>query len=217
MGKGRPRKASDEAVYAAATRAMARRLPTELTLADIAEEAGVTAGALVQRFGSKRALLARLMDRFSRSAPAMFAALRERAASPLGALYEYADAMACLAPDPDTLARNLAWLHHDLADPEFRGRLSAHARASRREIRRLIETAIEAGELSPDVESTALAEAVEAMVSGSLMSAAVHGGSATSIVRRALAMLLAPWLASASKVRPKRARSPRARGPRGSP
>src|SRR5687768_12664904 len=53
----RPRKVSDDEVFAAAMRAMSRVGPGELTLALIAEEAGVTAGALVQRFGSRRQLL----------------------------------------------------------------------------------------------------------------------------------------------------------------
>ena len=53
----RPRKVSDDDIYMAAQRAMSRLGPGELTLADIAAEAGVTAGLLVQRFGSKRDLL----------------------------------------------------------------------------------------------------------------------------------------------------------------
>ena len=53
----RPRKVSDEEVFAAAHRATNRLAPSELTLAEIAAEAGVTAGALAQRFGSKRELL----------------------------------------------------------------------------------------------------------------------------------------------------------------
>jgi AcrR family transcriptional regulator len=48
----RPRKVSDEEVFAAAHRATLRLAPSELTLAEIAAEAGVTAGALAQRFGS---------------------------------------------------------------------------------------------------------------------------------------------------------------------
>ena len=59
----RPRKVSDEEVFAATYRAMQRLGPGDLTLAEIAAEAGVTAGALAQRFGSKRALLLALADR----------------------------------------------------------------------------------------------------------------------------------------------------------
>ena len=51
---GRRQKVTDEDVFAAAARVMSRRGPHELTLAEIAAEAGVTAGRLVQRFGSKR-------------------------------------------------------------------------------------------------------------------------------------------------------------------
>ena len=44
-------------VFAAVVRVMLRVGPADLTLGAIAAEAGLTAGALVQRFGSKRALL----------------------------------------------------------------------------------------------------------------------------------------------------------------
>ena len=53
----RRRKAEDADVFAALVRVMHRRGPAELTLREIAAEAGVTAGALVQRFGSKREML----------------------------------------------------------------------------------------------------------------------------------------------------------------
>src|SRR5579863_723351 len=53
----RRRKAEDEDVFSALVRVMLRRGPSELTLREIAAEAGITAGALVQRFGSKRAML----------------------------------------------------------------------------------------------------------------------------------------------------------------
>jgi AcrR family transcriptional regulator len=53
----RRQKAEDADVFAALVRLMHRRGPAELTLREIAAEAGVTAGALVQRFGSKRAML----------------------------------------------------------------------------------------------------------------------------------------------------------------
>src|SRR4026207_2519884 len=53
----RRRKAEDADVFAALVRVMRRRGPADLTLREIGAEAGVTAGALVQRFGSKRAML----------------------------------------------------------------------------------------------------------------------------------------------------------------
>jgi AcrR family transcriptional regulator len=72
----RPRKASDDEIFAATYRAMNRLGPGELTLAEIAAEAGLTAGALVQRFGSKRALLLSLAARHAASAGELLAGLR---------------------------------------------------------------------------------------------------------------------------------------------
>ena len=63
----RRRKVSDDEIFDAAQRAMTRHGPHELTLADIATEADVTPGLLVQRFGSKRALFLTLAERFARS------------------------------------------------------------------------------------------------------------------------------------------------------
>ncbi len=53
----RPRQNTDLEILYAAFRAIARLGPSKLTLADVAREANVSAASLVQRFGSKRALL----------------------------------------------------------------------------------------------------------------------------------------------------------------
>ena len=53
----RPRTISDEELIAATVRVMSRLGPVKMTLAAVAEEAGVTAATLVQRFGSKRRLM----------------------------------------------------------------------------------------------------------------------------------------------------------------
>src|ERR1051326_8512001 len=108
--KPRRRKVSDEEVFGAAQRAMQQRGPHELTLADIAAEAGVTPGLLVQRFGSKRDLLLAVSERFAQSAPAVFAVLKAAHPEPLAALRAYAVCMADLASTPDALSRNLAYL-----------------------------------------------------------------------------------------------------------
>ena len=89
MSPNRPRVTDDE-IFAAAHRAMTRRGPHELTLADIAREAGVSAGRLVQRFGSKRGLLLTLAERFAGSAGTVFAGLRSARQTPLAALRAYA-------------------------------------------------------------------------------------------------------------------------------
>src|SRR5262245_49922324 len=171
---GRPQKVTDDEVFSAAQRVMSRRGPHELTLADIAEEAGVTAGRLVQRFGSKRALLVALSERFAGSAAPVFAGLRTAHAGPLAALRAYAACMADLAPTPEALLRNLAYLQGDLADEELRGHLVENARASRKEIEALLAAAAAAGELRRDVDVRSLARTVETVISGSLMTWATY-------------------------------------------
>ena len=192
---GRRQKVTDEEVFAAAQRVMSRHGPHELTLADIAAEAGVTAGRLVQRFGSKRALLVVLSERFAGSAGVVFAGLRAAHGGPLATLRAYAACMADLAPTPEALLRNLAYLQGDLADDVLRGHLVENARATRGEIETLIEAAAAAGELRRDVNVPALARTVETVVGGSLMSWATYReGNAVDWIGEDLEAVLAPWL-----------------------
>jgi AcrR family transcriptional regulator len=195
----RPRKASDEAVFLATTRVMLRSGPSQITLAEIAAEAGPTAGALVQRFGSKRGLLLTLAERFANSTAEMFDRLRAADPSALATLYAYADCMAGMADSPDALAHHLAWLQQDLTDPDFRRYTLIHARASRRELLRLVQQGIDEGTLKKDVEPAALARAIEVTVSGSLMSWAIHQeGKATTWMRHDLEALLERYLTTAA-------------------
>ena len=192
----RRRKVSDDEVFAAAQRAMTRRGPHELTLADIAAEAGITPGLLVQRFGSKRALLLTLSERFARSAPAVFEELRKGHREPLATLRAYGACMADLAPTPEALSRNLAYLQIDLTDDAFRSHLLANARATRREIESLLRSAVVAGELQKDVDARRLARTIETVIGGSLMSwACYREGSAAAWIRHDLDAVLQPHLA----------------------
>jgi AcrR family transcriptional regulator len=194
----RPRKVSDEEVFAAAHRATTRLAPSELTLAEIAAEAGVTAGALAQRFGSKRALLLALSRAAASSSGDFLRELRTAHASPLSAVRAYAECMAGLARSPAALARNLAYLQIDLADPEFREQLALHARTTRTGLRHLIEEAVTAGELRDDTDVAALARVVEITVSGALVTWAMYEdeGPADRWMRDAVDAVLAPYLAA---------------------
>lgn len=190
-------KVTDDEIFAAVQRAMTRKGPHELTLAHIAVEAGVSPGRLVQRFGSKRALLLTLAERFAGSAGAVFDGLRAAHPDSLAALRAYATCMADLAATPDTLARNLAYLQIDLTDPEFRGHLLRNARATRRELEALVRSAIVEGALSGDVDPGGLARTIEAVISGSLMTwACYREGPAGVWMRRDLDAVLQPYLAA---------------------
>lgn len=192
---GRPRKVSDDEVFVGAYKAMQRLGPGDLTLADIAVEAGVTAGALVQRFGSKRDLLLKLSEHFSRGAGEMFAALRQAHRSPLAAIRAYADCMAGMAATPEALIRNLSYLQIDLTDPAFRTHLAQSARATRAELQKLIRDAIDAGEMLPSTNPKQLARTVEAVIGGSMMSwAHYQEGKAAKWIRDDLNAVLRPYL-----------------------
>jgi AcrR family transcriptional regulator len=191
----RPRKVTDDDVFVAAQRVMSRLGPAELTLAHIAGEAGLTAGALVQRFGSKRDLMLRLMERFSGGTAEIFAELRRGHRSPLAVLRAYAECMADMASSPEALLRNFAYYQMDLTDPEFRRHLAASAAATRVELQRLIKAAITGGELVPETNARQLARTIEAVVGGSMLSWATHQhGPAAKWMRDDLNAVLKPYI-----------------------
>jgi AcrR family transcriptional regulator len=188
----RPRKVTDEEVFAAAYRVMTRQGPTEVTLAEMAREAGVTAGALVQRFGSKRDLLLALVAGVAAESGAMFQALRSAHPSPLATVRAYADCMAGMGESPAALAHSLSWLQLDLTDPDFHRHAKAQAQATRAELRALLDEAVAARELPSATDTAALARAVEVTVSGSLMTWAIYQeGRAVDWVRADVESLLA--------------------------
>jgi AcrR family transcriptional regulator len=200
----RPRKVTDEQLFAAAHAVMNRVGPGELTLAAIAREAGVTAAVLVQRFGSKRDLLLALSARFAEGADGLIAGFAKRHRSPLAALRAYGACTAGLAESPAALARSLAYLQIDLTDPDFRAHLVAQARATRAGLRRLVDAAVRAGELVPEVRASRLARTLEAVISGSLLTWAFYQeGDAAQWMRAHVDAVLAPYL---SKRRPQRSR-----------
>jgi AcrR family transcriptional regulator len=193
MSPRRP-KVSDEEIFAAAGRVMSRVGPAQLMLADIAAEAGLTAGALVQRFGSKRDLLLAVSARAAETTPTMFAELRAGHVSPLAALRAYGDCLAAMGESPSALAHHLAYLQMDLTDPEFHRHTMEQAHATRAALRGLVIAAVDAGELAPWVDADSLARTIEVTVGGSLMAWAFYReGNAVDWVREDLDAVLRPY------------------------
>jgi AcrR family transcriptional regulator len=189
-------KVTDDEILAAAQRAMARHGPHELTLAHIADEAGVTAGRLVQRYGSKRDLMVSLSQQFAVSASDTFARLRAQGGTALATIRAYATCVAALAPTPEALLRNVAYLHVDLADDALRESLLSNARQSRKEIEALVKAAVRNGELVTSVDAPGLARTIETIIGGSLMAWATYReGAAATYMHKDLDAVLAPWIA----------------------
>lgn len=209
----RPRKASDDDVFAAAIRVMGRVGPADLTLTAIAAEAGVTAGALVQRFGSKLALLRALSKGAAEHSRDLAAEFRAAHPSPLAALIAYARCVAGLAPSPAALARNLAYLQLDLTDRHLYPPLLKQARATREAYRTFAADAVRAGELAAGSDVAAVARLLDTAVTGSLMTWAVYReGPAADWIEHDVRAALAPYLAPLPPARRTRTSSGRRPG-----
>lgn len=189
----RPRETSDEEILAATARVMQRRSPTQLTLADVAKEAGVVPATLIQRFGTKRGLLLTLCGTAPGGVAGQFAAARVRHKSPLKALIElYADCTS-FAPTPEAMANGLAWLQNDLTEPDFHSITLAQFRAIREETKRMLDEAVAAGELR-NCDTGELARLIQHLNGGAMVAWAVYRqGSVSSWVRRELEALLKPY------------------------
>jgi AcrR family transcriptional regulator len=192
----RRRKAEDADVFAAMVRVMLRVGPAELTLSAIATEAGVTAGALVQRFGSKRELLHAHARYAAATGDIGFGAPRTaRTSSPLGALRAVTAVYARLAGSPRAALRNLAYLHNDLADPVLRRHLLRLKRATRVRYEQLLADAIAAGELRAETDVQALARMIEVTLGGSFLAWTLYReGPAARHLREDLDAALRPYL-----------------------
>src|SRR5687767_15871421 len=109
--------------------------------------------------------------------------------------------MAGLAQSPAALARNLAYLQIDLADPDFRAQLSVQARATRAGLRNLLDAAVRAGELAPGTDVATLARTVEVVVSGSLLTWALyHEAPADQWIRDDVDAVLIPYLGPTTRL-----------------
>ena len=100
----RPRATSDSDILAATYRVVSRQGPN-LTLADVAREAGISPATLVQRFGSKRGLLLAFAGEGAKGMPEQFKSIRGASRSALAAVYATADCMAAMAETPETLVQ----------------------------------------------------------------------------------------------------------------
>jgi len=189
----RPRETSDEAILAATMRAMQRRGPAQLTLSDVAKEAGVVPATLIQRFGTKRQLLLATCKSGTADVGAQFAAARAKFKSPAKALVELYVQCASFAATPESVANGLAYLQNDFTDPEFHAITLTQFKALWRETRKLLDEAVRAGELAP-CDTAQLARLFQQINGGSMLDWAVYRrGRLADWLREDLEALLKPY------------------------
>ncbi len=193
----RPRTVSDEAILEAATRVISRIGPATLTLAAVAVEAGLSPATLVQRFGSKRALLLALREGGAERVRAQLRARDNEHVSILETLIRNLQRLALPVADPVAFSNQLAMLHQDLSDPLFLCQTQAYARAMHTEIVRLLEQAADARELKDWVDTEQIARSLETAYNGALITWAIERAGPLEVwLRRELRAVLKPWRAS---------------------
>jgi AcrR family transcriptional regulator len=183
---------TDGAVLAAAGRVFARVGPARFTLADVAAEAGLAPATLVQRFGSKRALMLAFAEHAATLARRPFEQARQRVAEPLGALRAALLIASRATKSRRELTHSLAFLLEDLVDEELRAHAARHARWTEASIRELLDGAVERGQLTAH-DTTRLARAVQAAWNGALIQWGIRGrGSLGAWIATVVDTLLEP-------------------------
>jgi len=175
----------------------------DLTLADVAKEAGVVPATIIQRFGTKRDLLLANCKAWTADVAGQFAAARAKHGSPLKTLLELFVEFSGFAAAPESMANFLAYLQIDLSDPEFRAVLLVQFATMRDETKKLLDDAVATRELKP-CDTGELARLVQQVNGGAMLDwAAYRKGSLAAWIRRAVEGLLAPY-------RPRKRRKSRA-------
>lgn len=185
---------SDEAVLAAVIRLIQRIGPEQLTLASAAAEVGLSASTLVQRFGSKRALLL-AADQW---AVEQWVGGMD-SVPPGGSALDRMIAGLVYTVDPATsgeeMANSVSLLQVSLADSEFHESTRDGAVRLRTKIAERLSEAVAGRELSPQTNIVALAELVEITYHGAMISWAIHrNGTLVSSLKARFDQLLRPYL-----------------------
>src|SRR6478735_6882275 len=115
----RPRTFDDAHVLQAMGKVLLARGPAGLTLAAVGAEAGIAASTLLQRFGSRRALLLAFARSQGDVPKAVFDAATQAHPAPLDALVEALVALAKPFGAKEARAQGLSFLQADMVDDEL--------------------------------------------------------------------------------------------------
>jgi AcrR family transcriptional regulator len=195
----RPRTVSDQQIFAATARMMGELGPAKLTLARVARAAGLSPATLVQRFGSKRALLLALARSGTQEdAGALVENFRRAHPSPLTALRAFLLCYAQMASSPREYANHLAFLQLDLTDADFLRITQKIVAGHDRAVESLVGEAMAEGELAA-ADPKSVARLLQSVVTGSLMRWAIfRRGPAARWLARDVDAALERWTPGAA-------------------
>ncbi len=191
----RPRRLSDSAILEAGIQVVSRTGPERFTLADVGEAVGLSAATLVQRFGTKQAMLLAMFDQSVTLIDDRFAESVKSNESPLDALYFAAVERYKAIEAPETMSNRLAFLLLGLREPAFYARACESTLKAVAGYTVLLDNALTAGELAEGyVETQQMAETIHAMTLGSLMMwSIVRDGTRAAHIKKNLDALLRPY------------------------
>ncbi|HEX6574306.1 MAG TPA: TetR/AcrR family transcriptional regulator [Gemmatimonadaceae bacterium] len=190
----RPRTVDDSTILEAAVTVLGRIGPEKLTLADVGEEAGLSAATLVQRFGSKRDLLLSVLRFATEGFDQRFETAISGSESPLEAIF--AAAMERVPQGgPQELANMYAFYLSDLGDPDFRALAAENSRKAVAGFKRMLDEAVAAGELTESyIDTDQLASTIYSLMMGTLITWTITGeGAYKQKIRAELDVLLRPF------------------------
>ena len=190
----RPRTVDDSTILEAAVTVLGRIGPEKLTLADVGEEAGLSAATLVQRFGSKRDLMLSVLRFATEGFDTRFASAISSAESPLEAVFTAAMERVPQGT-PQELANMFAFYLSDLGDPDFRALAAENSRKAIAGFKQMLDDAVTAGELTESyIDTNQLATTIYSLMMGTLMTWTVSGdGAYRQKIRSELDVLLRPF------------------------
>ncbi|QJR37201.1 TetR/AcrR family transcriptional regulator [Gemmatimonas groenlandica] len=200
----RPRLVSDHDVFTAFDAAIAEHGPNGVTLGLVAQRLGVTAPALIRRFGSKQGLFAAFMQQQLAAQPDMLRALVDAQADPMQALLALSGHSRPYSVKRTAYLRHLASFFLQLADdPTLVPVIAKWFEGERRWITERLTEALAASALRPETPVADLARTLQAALHGARLQWATGGkGTESTWSRREMDAVLAPWRKHASQRTP---------------
>lgn len=156
-----------EAILNAAARLFARKGISGATMADIATEADLSAGALYRYFSSKEELVRTVFDEAASRNEELFRGEAELADSPLDALQRIGRRIWVDQHDRDALICEVQMALSAARDPDDLGvDLSQNRRIVRDQLEGMVRQAQAAGELDPDIDPATMSLILQACTGG---------------------------------------------------
>lgn len=184
----RPKALSDDRVLDAALDVIREHGPERFTLADVSRSVSLSPATLIQRFGSKTALLGRAIARANRQLDDVVAQPIDAGSNPRRALIKWLVELSHPFRTRELIAAHLQVLQQDLLDSRMRVHARRHSQLVQTRIGMHLETMMDD---ATRAKVTSLAVTIEAQWHGLILQWAVAGrGGLDEWLRRGLERLL---------------------------